>query len=239
MLLLVKITPPADASGTLHLKADANWLVCDDVCIPEDGKFALDLPVGATARPADADTRTLFDKARRSVPTESPWPARFGLAKSGDPTLEIAAKGLVESRGGTHDNPHLPARFVGEVERLYLGTRLARQELDGEMVDGLEGALWPRALIERQRLDLPSPREGWARVVVGVDPPAGTADGSGGDAPEGQGKGGGARKQGRTDRSHGVLYCIEDGQKGAVGFRAVNIVTSRCVCLPEWRLRRK
>lgn len=94
VLLLVKITPPADASGTLHLKADANWLVCDDVCIPEDGKFALDLPVGATARPADADTRTLFDKARRSVPTESPWPARFGLAKSGDPTLEIAAKGL-------------------------------------------------------------------------------------------------------------------------------------------------
>ncbi len=94
ILLLVKITPPADASGTLHLAADANWLVCDDVCIPEDGKFAIDLPVGPAATPADAATRALFDKARRDTPIESPWPARFGLAKSGDPTLVVDAKGL-------------------------------------------------------------------------------------------------------------------------------------------------
>ena len=39
-------------------------------------------------------TRALFDKARRSVPMESPWPARFGVAKSGDPTLIVEAKGL-------------------------------------------------------------------------------------------------------------------------------------------------
>ena len=90
----MKITPPADLAGTLALKADANWLVCDDVCIPEEGKFALDLPVGAAAKPADANTRALFDKARRVVPTDSPWPARFGLAKSGDPTLVVDAKGL-------------------------------------------------------------------------------------------------------------------------------------------------
>jgi len=94
VLLLVKITPPADLAGTLALKADANWLVCDDVCIPEEGKFALDLPVGSAAKPADADTRALFDKARRVVPTDSPWPARFGLARSGDPTLVVDARGL-------------------------------------------------------------------------------------------------------------------------------------------------
>ncbi len=94
ILLLVKITPPADASGSFALKADANWLVCDDVCIPEEAKFALDLPVGPAATPANADTRALFDKARRDVPMESPWPARYGMAKSGDPTLVIDAKGL-------------------------------------------------------------------------------------------------------------------------------------------------
>jgi thiol:disulfide interchange protein DsbD len=94
ILLLVRITPPADLAGSLTLKADANWLVCDDVCIPEEGKLALDLPVGAAAKPADASTRALFDKARRAVPTDSPWPARFGLAKSGDPTLVVDAKGL-------------------------------------------------------------------------------------------------------------------------------------------------
>jgi thiol:disulfide interchange protein len=94
ILLLVKITPPATLAGTLALKADANWLVCDDVCIPEEGKFALDLPVGAAAKPADANTRALFDKARRVLPMDSPWPARFGLAKSGDPTLVVDARGL-------------------------------------------------------------------------------------------------------------------------------------------------
>jgi thiol:disulfide interchange protein len=94
ILLLVKVTPPADAGSTFHLAADANWLVCDDVCIPEDAKFSIDLPVGPAATPADTATRALFDNARRDVPMESPWPARYGVAKSGDPTLVIDAKGL-------------------------------------------------------------------------------------------------------------------------------------------------
>jgi thiol:disulfide interchange protein DsbD len=95
ILLLVKITPPADFTGsTLSLAADANWLVCSDVCIPEEGRFDLTLPVGAAAIPADPATRALFDAARRQVPTESPWPARFGLAASGDPVLVVDAKGL-------------------------------------------------------------------------------------------------------------------------------------------------
>ena len=95
VLLLVKVTPPADFAGsTLALAADARWLVCSDVCIPEEGKFSLSLPVGPTATPADPATRALFDAARRQVPTESPWPARFGMAPSGDPILVIDAKGL-------------------------------------------------------------------------------------------------------------------------------------------------
>ena len=95
ILLLVKITPPADFSGsTLSLAADAHWLVCSDVCIPEEGKFSLSLPVGPAATPADPATRALFDAARRQVPTESPWPARFGVAPSGDPILVVDAKGL-------------------------------------------------------------------------------------------------------------------------------------------------
>src|SRR5215471_15229066 len=37
VLLMVRITPPAYlTNGTLTLAASANWLVCDEVCIPED-----------------------------------------------------------------------------------------------------------------------------------------------------------------------------------------------------------
>ena len=56
-VLLVRITPPADASGSFTLAAEANWLVCEDVCIPEDGKFELSLPVTATGAPAPPATR--------------------------------------------------------------------------------------------------------------------------------------------------------------------------------------
>src|SRR5580704_6344973 len=94
-MLLVRITPAAGLSGrSLKLAAEANWLVCEDVCIPEDGKFELSLPIAAAATPAAPATRAIFDKARQSVPMESPWPARYGVAKSGDPTLIVEAKGL-------------------------------------------------------------------------------------------------------------------------------------------------
>ncbi|MDI1283964.1 MAG: protein-disulfide reductase DsbD family protein [Reyranella sp.] len=94
ILLLVRITPPADLTGPLKLAADAHWLVCEDVCIPEEGKFELTLPLAATATPSDPKTRALFETARRNVAMESPWPARYGVSKSGDPTLVVEAKGL-------------------------------------------------------------------------------------------------------------------------------------------------
>ena len=81
----------------------------------------------------------------------------------------------VVTRGRTHDNRHLPDAFVRAMEASYGGTRLGRQELDGELVEDVAGALWPRALIERQRTTR-APE--LIRVVVGVDPPAGV----GGDA---------------------------------------------------------
>lgn len=93
-MLLVRITPPTDLAGPLKIAAEANWLVCEDVCIPEEGKFELVLPTGAAATPAPPTTLTLFEQARRAVPTASPWPARYGVSKSGDPTLLVEAKGL-------------------------------------------------------------------------------------------------------------------------------------------------
>jgi phage terminase large subunit-like protein len=50
------------------------------------------------------------------------------------------------TRGGTRDNrANLPARFIADVEREFGGTLLARQELDGELLEDLPGALWTRA----------------------------------------------------------------------------------------------
>jgi len=92
----------------------------------------------------------------------------------------LRSKGLVETRGRTRDNPFLPDAFVDHVEESYGGTALGRQELDGEMIDDLTGALWSRAMLEACRCDAPADL---VRVVIGVDPPAGTAEeGRPGDA---------------------------------------------------------
>ncbi len=81
-----------------------------------------------------------------------------------------ATAGCHETVGRTRDNIHLPASFVEAMTAEYAGTRLGRQELDGEMIDEVEGALWTRALIERCKVKK-APR--LTRVVIGVDPPAG------------------------------------------------------------------
>jgi phage terminase large subunit-like protein len=83
----------------------------------------------------------------------------------------MRTQGLVETRGRTRDNPFLPPVFVDDVEQAYGGTTLGRQELDGEMVDDLVGALWSRDLLDACRGGMP---DDLVRVVVGVDPPAGT-----------------------------------------------------------------
>ncbi|WP_432768337.1 MAG: DNA-packaging protein [Sphingopyxis sp.] len=82
-----------------------------------------------------------------------------------------AIPGCVTTLGRTADNPHLPKSFVVHMMAQYGGTRLGRQELDGELIEDVEGALWPRALIERCRVDADSIGKP-VRVVIGVDPPA-------------------------------------------------------------------
>lgn len=91
----------------------------------------------------------------------------------------MAQHGTIETRGTTHDNPYLPASFVQAMEDLYGGTQLGRQEIDGELIEDLAGALWTRGTLEACRVaECPAT----VRVVVAVDPPAGTASGAGGDA---------------------------------------------------------
>ena len=72
--------------------------------------------------------------------------------------------------GRTIDNAaNLPESYLRTMQATYGGTRLGRQELDGELIEDADGALWTRDRIEACRVrtapDL-------VRVVIGVDPPA-------------------------------------------------------------------
>lgn len=63
---------------------------------------------------------------------------------------------------------YLAASFLEEVERRYAGTRLGRQELDGILMQDVDGALWSRRRLESLcRPHAPK----LSRIVVAVDPP--------------------------------------------------------------------
>jgi predicted phage terminase large subunit-like protein len=72
------------------------------------------------------------------------------------------------TRGRTLDNAaNLAPQFLDAIVRQYEGTRLGRQELDGEVLDDNPGAMWKRDAIDAARVRVePTLR----RVVVGVDP---------------------------------------------------------------------
>lgn len=84
----------------------------------------------------------------------------------------MADPATVVTGGSTHRNPHLPAAYRARVDALYAGTRLGRQEIDGELLPDAAGALWTAELIERSRaLGIRGDR--FARVLIAVDPPTG------------------------------------------------------------------
>lgn len=104
----------------------------------------------------------LGDKPRMLL-TTTPKPLPWLKALLADAACEVA-------RGGTLDNAeNLPNAFVNAVLRDYGGTRLGRQEIDGELIEEVEGALWTRPMFEAHRLRTPPVL---VRVVVAVDPPA-------------------------------------------------------------------
>ena len=70
VLLMQEITPPGKIdSSSVNLSAEANWLVCEKICIPGSVTLQLDLPVASTSQPANTE---VFARYRRLVPQDLP-----------------------------------------------------------------------------------------------------------------------------------------------------------------------
>lgn len=99
----------------------------------------------------------------RQIVTTTPRPLPLIKRLLTEPNVAV-------SRTKTSDNRfNLAAAFIRTVTETYGGTRLGRQELDGEIVEDSADALWTRAMVEAAREGQAPPL---ARVVVAVDPPA-------------------------------------------------------------------
>ena len=80
----------------------------------------------------------------------------------------LTRESTVTTRAPTEANRvNLAESFLAEVKARYGGTRLGRQELEGLLLDDVEGALWSTPMLEACRA-MPPAR--FDRVIVGVDP---------------------------------------------------------------------
>jgi thiol:disulfide interchange protein/DsbC/DsbD-like thiol-disulfide interchange protein len=124
-------------SSTGPVEAQADWLVCKDICVPEQGRFRLNLPAG---KPAPSAQAPLFRQADMARPTDFAGQARIapdGRLWVGEDALQAASAWFIPGTPGVIDNAapqHLSVRDGGFV--------LALTPASGFRPDaGLEGIL--------------------------------------------------------------------------------------------------
>jgi thiol:disulfide interchange protein DsbD len=97
ILLMQEITPSSKLDdSSAKLSTEANWLVCEKICIPGSATLQLDLPVASTSQPANTD---VFTRYRRLLPQNSPGPdvARADWSRVGsDLRLKITGETLAK-----------------------------------------------------------------------------------------------------------------------------------------------
>ncbi len=97
VLLIQEITPPSKIDdSSAKLSTEANWLVCEKICIPGSATLPLDLPVASTSQPANTD---VFARYRRLLPQNLAGPdvARADWSRVGsDLRLKIASETLAK-----------------------------------------------------------------------------------------------------------------------------------------------
>lgn len=102
------VTVPADArpGTTARIEAEATWLVCADVCIPEEGRFTLDVPVRAAPEAANFAS---FAAAEADLPRPSPFAASLSpegvLTLRGDALSGLRAAEFFPRENGWMLNP--------------------------------------------------------------------------------------------------------------------------------------
>jgi phage terminase large subunit-like protein len=88
----------------------------------------------------------------------------------------LADPTVVTTTSSTYRNAaNLAPEFLDAIIARYEGTRLGRQELNAEVVDDAEGALWRRAWLERDRA---TEAPHLTRIVVAIDPAMTSGEGA-------------------------------------------------------------
>ncbi len=138
VLLPVPLTiAPGFSAAQLDVKLKASWLVCRKECIPQEGDFALRLPVNSSTAASGALFQATFDATPKALPT-------------GASQMDISGQTLTVSLAG------LPAALQGKTLALFPETA-SIVEPAAPWQQAWQGALWTAQLpVSSQRSDSPN-----------------------------------------------------------------------------------
>ena len=182
---IINVTPPSERPLYEPSKRRLTWPNGNTAtCFTADEPDSLRGPqfthawgdeVAAWRQTPDAAGMTAFDNLRvgtrlganpKIMVTTTPKrvPLLYQLIAEAEKTGKV-----VITKGSTLDNSgNLSQAYIDAIVGVYEGTRLAAQELYGEMLSDVEGALWTQELIDRGReMQLPM---GTPLRCIGVDP---------------------------------------------------------------------
>lgn len=182
---IINVTPPSERPLYEPSKRRLTWPNGNTAtCFTADEPDSLRGPqfthawgdeVAAWRQTPDAAGMTAFDNLRvgtrlgqnpKIMVTTTPKrvPLLYSLLAEAEKTGKVKV-----TRGSTMDNAgNLSGAYLDAIKGVYEGTRLAQQELYGEMLDQVEGALWTEEIIERNR-ESAMPL-GMPLRCIGVDP---------------------------------------------------------------------
>ena len=92
LLVPLKVPETAKPGDAVTLKADAKWLVCQEVCVPEEAKLDIGLTIASASEAAaahDTATANLFKAALEKVPAPAPFKLR---AATNDKTFALVVE---------------------------------------------------------------------------------------------------------------------------------------------------
>jgi phage terminase large subunit-like protein len=137
---------PERLRGPQH---DAFW--ADELCAWREASYAWDMLLLGLRLGTNP----------RGIITTTPKPITLYKQLLADPTVVVTVSSTFRNAA------NLAPEFLNEIISRYQGTRLGRQELDAELVDDVEGALWRREWIARNRVSIAPHLES---TIVAVDP---------------------------------------------------------------------
>ena len=134
--LLTEIKVPASAAPGVNFEvtANADWLACSQVCVPEQASLTISVPLSTETR-ISPDAAEDFASARAALPQTAPWPASYAATKDG---FRLALAMPREMASAVSDS----FVFLEQIDAVENGAAQVRRATgDGLIVDMQRGVL--------------------------------------------------------------------------------------------------